>query len=924
MAIQFVKPIETEYDSQFMPLPLDTIYKNIETQQQGLDTARADLNKTQINLKGPFWASQQGAETPIKEKYQSEVDELKERLERDKGNYSVIASKLAEVNQKFQNDPEVQKLVRQELLEKKNIDLGKIAGGTAFMPNIQYVDPVTQEIKFKDWKDVKDEDIVAPVEDKTLEHVNKLVVEKLQEQYRLTYNKPQAFVYKDPASGAYVVLEEPGTTSKKEIIKNNPIISQAIRAASELLALDASGQGRILKEFKENPFVPPVTLSNGQQVVKRGYSNPAELEKFIERAVDIVSYQRTEEKAPKVRVETEGTALDAGSSSGVSPQPIDYNFMLVSGPTVDYTPTSNYSQTLGDLRRTIEGNEATAFNNYILQIADLSATSPKAKAVLDGLDDMLRAALQGEAIDEKKYRFIQQYKENPATTLFAVFNEEGKDDQSRLSGFVTELKEIKDNNETFQNVRAEFFRLMNDLAKDPDEATRVIAEQFFKMNAQISDDKLVANNLERIESQIGKTIISEAFKDSEFLAEFNRLYKDNPKQAEAWKNILLDENSTNARIMYGALGGDKQQLAVLDPTFLEYAGDVFMDALDLQYQGQAREIARNSGEQSIFQALKNFKEKTNITARIQTEEYIKDTSEGEKASRNFNPVLNTLKDHYNKDENSFLTLLQNSGYSVLEKGKSEFNLNDVREIFNNSMIKSPDFKLAGDEEVTISSVDLGSLGESSLPIIYFTVKDKSGRSSTLPIKLPEANKPELSKIIGELIADDNPNVQDKGASIYARVLLNESYISSISTALNISDKSDRLKGTIIDFKLGEEPYQVKIEGKGNYVIGKQTAAGKFAPLAKTKTATSTELPASVSNFSQFLRFMGYHQMQYLSDQGDLAAGESQRQRDATLSSLPTASNIFSGQSGGNTNNTTTSTTGAGGSTGGSLGKFRME
>lgn len=924
MAIQFVKPIETEYDSQFMPLPLDTIYKNIETQQQGLDTARADLNKTQINLKGPFWAAQQGAETPIKDKYQKQVDELKERLEKDKGNYSVIASKLAEVNQKFQNDPEVQQLIRHEQLEKKNIDLAKIAGGTAFMPNIQYVDPATQEIKFKDWRNVKDEDIVAPVEDKTLEHVNKLVVEKLQEQYRLTYNKPQAFVYKDPASGAYIVLEEPGTSLKKEIISSNPIISKAIKSASELLALDASGQGRILREFKENPFVPPVILPNGKQVIKRGYSSPAELEKFIEKAVDIVSYQRTEEKSPKYRVETEGTALDAGSSSsGVSPQPIDYNFMLVSGPTVDYTPTSNYSQTLGDLRRTIEGNEATAFNNYILQVADLSATSPKAKAVLDGLDNMLRAALQGEAIDETKYRFIQQYKENPATTLFAVFNEKGKDDQSRLSGFVTELKEIKDNNETFQNVRAEFFRLMNDLAKDPDEATRVIAEQFFKMNAQISDDKLVANNLERIESQIGKTIISEAFKDPEFLEEFNRLYKDKPKQAEAWKNTLLDENSTNARIMYGALGGDKQQLAVLDPTFTEYAGDVFMDALDLQYQGQAREIARKSGEQDIFQALKKFKEKTNITARIQTEEYIKDTGEGEKASRNFNPVLNKLKEHYNNDENSFLTLLQNSGYSVLEKGKSEFNLNDVREIFNNSMIKSPDFKLAEDEEVTISSVDLGSLGESSLPIIYFTVKDKSGRSSSLPIKLPEANKPELSKIIGELIADDNPNVQDKGASIYARVLLNESYISSISTALNISDKSDRLKGTIIDFKLGEEPYQVKIEGKGNYVIGKQTADGKFAPLAKTKTATSTELPASVSNFSQFLRFMGYHQMQYLSDQGDLAAGEAERQRRATYSGLPSNSQMFDGQSGGNTT-TTTSTTGAGGSTGGSLGKFRME
>jgi len=924
MAIQFVKPIETEYDSQFMPLPLDTIYKNIETQQQGLDAARADLNKTQINLKGPFWASQQNAETPIKEKYQSEVDELKERLERDKGNYSVIASKLAEVNQRFQNDPDVQKLVRQEQLEKKNIDLGKIAGGTAFMPNIQYVDPATQEIKFKDWRAINDEDIVAPVEDKTLEHVNKLVVEKLQEQYRLTYNKPQALVYKDPASGAYVVLEEPGTTSKKEIIKTNPIIRQAIRAASELLALDASGQGRILREFKENPFVPPVTLPNGKQVVKRGYSNPAELEKFIERAVDIVSYQRTEEKAPKIRVETEGTALDPGSGGGVSPEPIDYNFMVVSGPTVDYTPTSNYSQTLGDLRRTIEGNEATAFNNYILQVAELSAESPKAKAVLNGLDGMLKAALEGQPIDAKN-KFIELYREDPAITLFSLFNQQGKDPKERLSRFVSELKEIGDNNQSFQNVRAEFFRLMNDLAKDPDEATRTMAEEFFKMNAQISDDKLVANNLEKIENQIGKTIISEAFKNSEFLQEFNKIYSSNPKQAKAWKDILLDENSNNARIMYSALGGDKQQLAILDPSFTDYAGDIFMDALDLQYQGQAREIAKNSGEQAIFQALKKFKEETNIAARIQTEEYIKDTGEGEKASRYFNPVLNKLKEHYNNDPTSFLTLLQNSGYSVKEKGKSEFNLNDVRDIFNNSMIKSPDFNLKEDEKVEISSVDLGSLGESSLPIIYFTVKDANGRSSSLPIKLPEVNKPDLANIIGELIVDDNPNVQDKGASIYARVLLNESYISSISTALNISDKSDRLKGTIIDFKLGEKPYQVKIEGKGNYVIGKQTADGTFAPLAKTTTATGTELPASVSSFSQFLRFMGYHQMQYLSDQGDLAAGEAQRQREATYSGLLDASQIFGGQSSGSTATTTTApTTGEGGSTQGSLGKFRME
>jgi hypothetical protein len=934
MAIQFVKPIETEYDSQFMPLPLDTIYKNIETQQQGLDTARADLNKTQINLKGPFWAAQQGAETPIKDKYQKQVDELKERLEKDKGNYSVIASKLAEVNQKFQNDPEVQQLIRHEQLEKKNIDLAKIAGGTAFMPNIQYVDSATQEIKFKDWRNVKDEDIVAPVEDKTLEHVNKLVVEKLQEQYRITYNKPQAFVYKDPASGAYIVLEEPGTSSKKEIISSNPIISKAIKSASELLALDASGQGRILREFKENPFVPPVILPNGQQVIKRGYSSPAELEKFIEKAVDIVSYQRTEEKSPKYRVEIEGTALDAGSSGGgVSPQPIDYNYTIFQGPTVDASGASNYSQNLGDLQLSVERMEATTFNNYIKELGTIAAvtngTGNAAYNVITEFDGILNELLTNAELSSRAMQLFRDGdNQGNEYTLYSLLQD--KDAalvDNNLAKLMDELGEEGENKSVYRDARAKFFTLMNNLADSPDKATQDIAERFFAMNTEITDKKLVVQNLEKIEEQIGKTVISEALKNAEFQAELAKIYPDATRRNNVIEALKENNGDNNTALsFYKALGGDKYELSILDPSVGNYFKGIFSTELEQQYLGQARELTKNSKFDKLYSALDKFRQTNPVTAKIAQEEYIVDLDNTESRSQ-FKKFFEEQKDYYNNNPQNLLNLFQNYGYTAgKDIGKTNLNLNDVREVFNNATLKSPNFSLDADEQVKVSDINLGSLGESSLPIMYVTVKDKKGDSSTIPVTLPQVNKTDLAEFIGSFVADDNSNVQDKGAEIYARVLLAPSSISSVATALAITENSGRLKDEVIKFKFQNEDYAIKINGQNNSTIGKLTDPNDistFAPLSETKTKNGERLPVNISNFSQFLRFMGYHQMQYLSDQGDLAAGESQRQRDATYGGLSRGSQMFDGQSDGNTT-TTTSTTGAGGSTGGSLGKFRME
>jgi hypothetical protein len=163
---------------------------------------------------------------------------------------------------------------------------------------------------------------------------------------------------------------------------------------------------------------------------------------------------------------------------------------------------------------------------------------------------------------------------------------------------------------------------------------------------------------------------------------------------------------------------------------------------------------------------------------------------------------------------NLLNLFQNYGYTAgKDIGKTNLNLNDVREVFNNATLKSPNFSLDADEEVKVSDINLGSLGESSLPIMYVTVKDKKGDSSTIPVTLPQVNKTDLAEFIGSFVADDNSNVQDKGAEIYARVLLAPSSISSVATALAITENSGRLKDEVIKFKFQNEDYAIKINGQ---------------------------------------------------------------------------------------------------------------
>ena len=926
MAVQFIKPVESEYQSQFVPLPLDFMYQNIEAKQKGLDETRTALNNPDIPVKAPFWAEQQGAVEPIVNKYKSQINDLSALLEKDKGNYTGIASNLGKISTAFKEDPDVKKLARQKELADK-MDLTKIAGGTAYFPTLQYVDPTTQEIKFRNWKEINDEEIVQPINDDTQNYVYKQVIERLKEQASTKHKVPNAYVFQDKASGAFIIMDKPGGRTLEEIQINNPIINQAIQSAASLILDDNSGQAMLLKTFKDNKNKPAVRIQNADGTVKeeagKGYDKYDDILRYVTEVLDISSYIREKELPPQITVKTDGTVIDPASGGGVTPEPVDYDYTIIPGPTVDVTGASNYSQNIGDLELSVSRAEATAFNDYLKRLGTVASITldNSAYKVLMSFDDIVNTLLENATLTNNAIKLLRDgdAEGNQYSIVSLLQDPEAGRIDKNLAALMDELSEEGENRAVYKDARAQFFTLMNGLAASPDKSTQAIAEDFFKINTEITDKKLVLSSLQSIEEQIGKTIISEAFKDEQFKKELEKIYPD-PKQRNNVITALKENggNNNTALQFYKALGGDKYELSILNPGVGDYLKGIFTEGNEKQYLDQARALTQQYGYDKLYSAFNDFRKKSPVNAQIKQEEYIVDQATTESEKSKFKTFLEARKTFYNANPQNLLSLFQTYGYTGgKDIGKTTLNLNDVREVFNNATLKSPNFVLADNEEVEVSDINLGTLGESSLPILYITVKDANSNSSTVPVSLPEVNKQELAGFIASFIQDDVAAVQDKGAEIYARVLLNPSSISSVSTALAITENSGRLKDQIVKFKLGQEDYAVKINGQNSSTIGKLTDNGAFAPLSNTKTKNGDNLPVNVSNFSQFLRFMGYHQMGYLEAQGDIGRQQAAAERQEQIAGIPSADQIYS------SNTPNQSSSGVGGSTG-SLGKYKVE
>lgn len=301
MAVRFIQPIETQYESQFVPMPLDFMYKAIQEKQKGLNTTKGLLGSANLPLDGAIWDIEQGNVQKKKKEYSDYVENLTTKLLQNKNAFGEVTQNLSSLNRQFQTDEEVQRILKHKEYFDKNVlpFLGKPNAASLYFRNLMEEDPETGNWKWKTAKDIKLDDIRTPIEDKTQQYVmesfGKFLTPSIEEKYGKGYQ-----INTDP-SGMYVITT-PGGEKVTDLNLSNHFIQDAIQRYAKILLNEESDQAHYIKEFLNNP------LTN-----KRGYKTASDIENFV---TDVVSarFFRNQDVTPEDYKFTSPSTGNSGSS----------------------------------------------------------------------------------------------------------------------------------------------------------------------------------------------------------------------------------------------------------------------------------------------------------------------------------------------------------------------------------------------------------------------------------------------------------------------------------------------------------------------------------------------------------------------------------------------------------------------------------
>jgi hypothetical protein len=149
MAVRFITPVETPYESQFVPMPLDFMYKALQEKQKGLDTTRGDIGSADLKIESAPWDTDLAQQ--YREKFSGDISSLSSRLEQDKSGYGSIAQQLKSLNREYNTDPEFQRIIKHHEAYKKNVEpwLGKPNSPSLYFKGMMRLNPETQQFEWK-------------------------------------------------------------------------------------------------------------------------------------------------------------------------------------------------------------------------------------------------------------------------------------------------------------------------------------------------------------------------------------------------------------------------------------------------------------------------------------------------------------------------------------------------------------------------------------------------------------------------------------------------------------------------------------------------------------------------------------------------------------------------------------------------------
>jgi hypothetical protein len=867
MAVRFITPVETPYESQFVPMPLDFMYKALQEKQKGLDTTRGDIGSADLKIESAPWYEPEAQQ--YREKFSGDVSSLSSRLEKDKSGYGAIAQQLKSLNREYNTDPEFQRIIQHHAAYKKNVEpwLGKENASSLYFRGLMKQDPKTGEWGWKKGSEIEIEDIKAPIEDKTEKYITENLLNYLKPSLTTTYGEGKFIT--DSATGT-TMWQTPDGKTIEAIDLTNKFTVDAIDKFAERMYQGNTDQDSYVKEFK------PIIGADGK-VVGRGYQTEEQIRELVLSTVGKGFYRKD-----IVDPGTTSSAGDGGGSGGLTPKELVYEVSSFGGeeqPILDFESLASadseikrkkteadgllygaiiaankdraYAPMFADVFGTSDGGTKGAVESAFDGILSLKVDNLNKKGdtrtaqVLQGVlqdsstfvkaisADPVRAFAPGGRL-ETDYNFnkneVEVIKELMYSEVLGIKNS-GSANSEDLTGANTFL--------TAYNDAKEYERITNEQNKIANSAIQTTATATKKPNAEVLQ-------LAKIDALVNKYGV-----DAEFTIDEIR---KNPEL-----KFLLDQKALIGVQAEGLARGIRPAASTTEFRFRNPQGDLY---------------AYSPKVLSAAQTAKQVKDNFAKEAKVEERKIIRETTQGDKkgAMASFSK---TSLENYKNNPNELVSLLQKTASTIGAAGKDYRNKGALKEIFGSD--DNP-FKMDGfnKENFELSDV-VFKITNTGMPVMIVTAKNKEGDTnitSGAEIMFDMENKgQQFSEIVTQMATDDDPKVRDIAASWMGAATIKKADLGVAKMFFDsgIADKAKETKkgSQLVYFEDNKnQKYGLQTTAAGQTKFGKVKEDGTLEPFLSYRNNDGIEVdPNNVESFNEMLEIFGQYKISNIGVQG---------------------------------------------------------
>jgi len=858
MAVRFITPVETPYESQFVPMPLDFMYKALQEKQKGLDTTRGELGSADLKIESAPWYEPEAQQ--YREKFSRDVSSLSSRLEQDKSGYGAVAQQLKSLNREYNTDPEFQRIIQHHAAYKKNVEpwLGKENASSLYFKGLMEQDPKTGEWRWKKGSDIKIEDIKAPIQDNTEKYITENLLNYLKPSLKETYGEGK-FVT-DPSTGTTMWQNAEGTTVEA-IDMTNPFTTNAIKQFAKRMYEGTNEQDYYAKEFK---------LRRDEQgnTIGRGYTTLEELEELVGNTVSKGFYRKETVQPGSTKSIGDGSS----GSGGLTPSQLQYevsDYGAEEVPTLDVLDLAESSsqikvkkqeadQILFDL--IINSNKD---RNLAPMFADVFGTSEEnnkgtVESAFDGIlstkidayrqSNNPRMADRLQEVLNDSSTFVKAISSNPVDafkpggTLETNYDFTRDEVDAIKELMYSEVLTIKNSDIATENDLTSANRFL-EAYNDAIEYERITDERN-KIAIQASQTTGQQNRIEGDEvvklSKLAELL--EKYKGEEFsMAQIN----ENPELKLLYDNKILQ----NKRLPFNNISENfvTAQERVSDSGILYY------------------EYTQNGNY--VRKINKDLKDNFAKEAKVEERKIIRETTQGDKkgAMASFSK---TSLENYKNNPNELVSLLQKTASNIGAAGKDYRNKGTLKEIFGSD--DNP-FKMDGFDEENFELSDVVfKITNTGMPVMIVTAKNKEGDTnitSGAEIMFDMENKgQQFSEIVTQMATDDDPKVRDIAASWMGAATIKKADLGVAKMFFDsgIAEKAarDKTDSQLVVFQDNKgQKYGLQTTKAGQTKFGKVKEDGTLEPFVSYINNNGIEVdPNNVESFNEMLEIFGQHKI----------------------------------------------------------------